>query len=365
MITPEGSIFYRDEYDTIYRINWKTIGSNLDILTITEQPYVWGEDPSGFVRNGIIFRRGIVTAIRQVFRILADGYELVAEGSSQYIDDIQTSFPCEQNPSNNARFNLNNIIQAPTQGLVTSGSGFPSLVFSQPVAWEEALANAVPPTSSSGFPGALSQYDTDPGLPPTQRRLWLVAQDDVVLDNTAVITGIQWVGAYLGYTGTLVENISGFTINFYDSVDAPSLDDIEPNFALGSPDIIAGPTFKSIFVAGSCGEQEIGTTAGGISVYSYFTEIDPMVLLANRKYWISIVPHQDSTESFWINAKAVLGANQSSIHEEQDFLSQPLVRTINSFDLAFDLVGENQSLLSSWGDPALAAPTDLEWLSLS
>lgn len=99
MITESGSIFTKDEYDSFYEVDWETVGGDLDITTVTKIPYIWGEDPEGFVKNGILFRRGMITVQRQIIRILTNGYEIIAEGSSSFEDLIQMNFPCEEGPT--------------------------------------------------------------------------------------------------------------------------------------------------------------------------------------------------------------------------------------------------------------------------
>lgn len=99
MITDNGSIFTQDSYQTQYEVDWETIGGDLDITTITKTPYVWGEEPSGFIKNGILFRRGMISVERQIIRYLPNGYEIIAEGNSQFEDFIQMNFPCEEGPT--------------------------------------------------------------------------------------------------------------------------------------------------------------------------------------------------------------------------------------------------------------------------
>jgi hypothetical protein len=102
-IKPTGNVFFEDEYQQKYEVEWETIGGVLDITTTTFQPYVWGEEAEGFVKNGILFRKGIITIQRQVIDpnpgIEGVTYVIVAEGVSQYEDFIQMNFPCEQGPT--------------------------------------------------------------------------------------------------------------------------------------------------------------------------------------------------------------------------------------------------------------------------
>jgi hypothetical protein len=122
MIAESGNIFTKDEYDQFYDINWETVRGDLDITTVTKTPYVWGEVPSGFIRNGILFRRGIISVQRQIIRVLDNGYEIIAEGASQYEDYIQMNFPCEEGPSDPFAYHVNcGIIDEPILR-VTDGS---------------------------------------------------------------------------------------------------------------------------------------------------------------------------------------------------------------------------------------------------
>lgn len=106
MLKPSGNIFYKDEYDTIYRVEWKTIGGVVDITSIMMQPYVWGKEPKGYVSNGLVFKFGIVTVERQVIKFLDSGYEIVADGVSQYEDYVQVNFPCGVGPVDNFKYHL-------------------------------------------------------------------------------------------------------------------------------------------------------------------------------------------------------------------------------------------------------------------
>jgi hypothetical protein len=121
VVKSEGRIFYQDYTDTIYEVTWSTIGDVIDITTITRNPRLWGHPPEGFVRNGILFRKGIVTVNRQVLRPLASGYEIVAEGSSQYTDYIQMNYPCQEGPRDTFIHHLNYSVTDAIEGQVTDG----------------------------------------------------------------------------------------------------------------------------------------------------------------------------------------------------------------------------------------------------
>lgn len=106
-IASNGHIFYEDEYTQKYEVQWETINGVIDITTIVMQPYVWGQQPEIRIDNGILYRRGIVTIVRQAIEVLSDGYVIIAEGSSQYEEYIQMNYPCEQGPVDNFKYHLN------------------------------------------------------------------------------------------------------------------------------------------------------------------------------------------------------------------------------------------------------------------
>lgn len=105
-ISPAGNIFFQDSYQQFYDVQWETVGDVLDITSTTYQPYVWGQQPEGFIKNGILFRKGIITIHRQVLELFDDGYMIVAEGVSQFEDYIQMNFPCEQGPTDPFKYHL-------------------------------------------------------------------------------------------------------------------------------------------------------------------------------------------------------------------------------------------------------------------
>ena len=121
-MAPSGTIFFQDEYQVIYEASWQTVGGVIDFTSVVRTPFVWGEPPSGHIRNGVLFRRGIVTVERQVLRLVPGGYEVVADGVSQYEDDIQMNFPCQQGPVDRFKYHLNNPLVDDCGGLVSGGA---------------------------------------------------------------------------------------------------------------------------------------------------------------------------------------------------------------------------------------------------
>ncbi len=118
---PSGHIFYKDSYDSIYQVVWMTVGGVIDLTSTVGMPYVWGKIAAGYLKNGVLFKKGIVTVTRQVLRPTSDGYEIVAEGVSQYEDDIQLNFPCQIGPVDNFVYHLDRPIVDETEIVITDG----------------------------------------------------------------------------------------------------------------------------------------------------------------------------------------------------------------------------------------------------
>jgi hypothetical protein len=102
-----GHIFYQDEFEQIYRLDWETINGVIDLTSIVMQPYVWGEPSDGYITNGIRYKRGVITVERQALRVYDGGYEIVASGISQYVDFIQLNFPCQEKPLDTFAYHFN------------------------------------------------------------------------------------------------------------------------------------------------------------------------------------------------------------------------------------------------------------------
>lgn len=102
-----GHVFFEDEYTQKYEVQWTTVNGIIDITTITQQPYVWGQPAEAKIINGVLYRKGIITIHRQAIEIFNDGYAIVAEGTSQYDDYVQMNYKCEQGPMDNFKYHLN------------------------------------------------------------------------------------------------------------------------------------------------------------------------------------------------------------------------------------------------------------------
>lgn len=107
---PNGDIFYKDNYGTIYITNWETVGDIIDITTITKIPYVWGSEDQGYIENRVLYRYGIITVDRLAIKLLDDDYEIIAEGSSQYTDFFQVNFPCSDGPIDSFKYHLDSAV---------------------------------------------------------------------------------------------------------------------------------------------------------------------------------------------------------------------------------------------------------------
>ena len=141
-----GSLFYRDDYDALYEVVWETVqlGGNdvLDFTTIIKQPSVWGEEPQGFIRDRVVFRRGICTTIRQVFESTPSGYNVIAEGMSQIVCVFPTTFNGDDVPQDNFQYHLDSSISDFQENEVTCGPRFsdPDEVDANPIVFSEVTA---------------------------------------------------------------------------------------------------------------------------------------------------------------------------------------------------------------------------------
>lgn len=119
-----GKIFYIDDYDQQYNVEWSTTNNILNIISTVKNPRIWGESESGYVQNGIVYRKGIITVVRQLISITDNGYQILAEGVDQYSDYIRTNFNCTENPTDPFLYHLNNIISENCELAVESGRRF-------------------------------------------------------------------------------------------------------------------------------------------------------------------------------------------------------------------------------------------------
>jgi hypothetical protein len=88
------------------------------------QPYVWGARQDGYVKDGILYRLGIITVIRQIIKVISCGYEIVADGSSQYTDYVQMNYPCGGGPVDTFMHHLDYIVSDNTESRIVDGSNW-------------------------------------------------------------------------------------------------------------------------------------------------------------------------------------------------------------------------------------------------
>lgn len=98
-IGSEGSVRYKDDYGVIHESTWVYVDNIMDIYTVTKLPHVWGEPDTGYVKNGRVYRRGIITTTRQIIRVESDGSPTIrGEGSTQEVGYFQTNVVCGDVP---------------------------------------------------------------------------------------------------------------------------------------------------------------------------------------------------------------------------------------------------------------------------
>jgi phage tail P2-like protein len=90
----EGSYQFIDDYGLIHVGVFETMEDKLDITTQIRDPRVWGEAPTGEVKNWKVFRDGVVTTERQIIQVADFGFVILAEGADQIVQRFQTTFGC-------------------------------------------------------------------------------------------------------------------------------------------------------------------------------------------------------------------------------------------------------------------------------
>lgn len=109
-----GSVFYKDEYGVLYRTVWEKSQAGgvsfFDFTTMISSPRPFSGPSHGYISDKKLFRNGICTIIRQVIRSVSDGYEIVAEGQSQFECYVQYNFSCDDAPSDVFRYHLDDFL---------------------------------------------------------------------------------------------------------------------------------------------------------------------------------------------------------------------------------------------------------------
>lgn len=143
---PSGLIFYKDEYETQYKVVWNTINNVIDMTTYILQPYQYTEPQEGYVNNRIMFRKGIITVTRQAFKPVGSSYEIIAEGSEQYVDFIQINYPCGSGPTDQFKYHFNSSVNDQTHIKITDGSRWadPDDLDDESAVWADLDTNGDP-----------------------------------------------------------------------------------------------------------------------------------------------------------------------------------------------------------------------------
>ena len=141
-----GDIFYEDGYQQLYQVIWETVildGSEaLDFTTIIKQPYVWGEAAQGYIRNKVVYRRGVCTTIRQIFISGSDGYIILAEGMSQIICVFPTTFSGDGVPVDGFEHHVDSVVSDFFEYEITCGPRYsdPEDVDAHPIVFADVDA---------------------------------------------------------------------------------------------------------------------------------------------------------------------------------------------------------------------------------
>ena len=106
--------------------------------------------------------------MRQIIRTLNDGYMIVAEGSSQYIDYIQMNFPCGGGPTDPFKYHCDCVTLDEVECRVTEGPRWadPDEVGDSDAIWGDLNADGSPVVDLTVTGGAelLEWLDVWPSL---------------------------------------------------------------------------------------------------------------------------------------------------------------------------------------------------------
>ncbi len=71
MISPSGSVYYQDDYNLIYQVDWKSYENctDMEISLLTFDPKIPGAQGEILIKNNAIFKQGIITHDRKLIRL--------------------------------------------------------------------------------------------------------------------------------------------------------------------------------------------------------------------------------------------------------------------------------------------------------
>lgn len=99
-VPERGDFVYKDDYGIIYEVEWVVAEDTMDIVVSIKDPRIPGEEAEGYVvqsREGArVFRKGIISIVRQIIKFTDLSYYIDAEGSEVSIGYFQTNVVCNQ-----------------------------------------------------------------------------------------------------------------------------------------------------------------------------------------------------------------------------------------------------------------------------
>lgn len=121
-----GTFRYQDDYGIIYEVTWIFMEDTMDITVITKDPRIPGQEQDGFVKyvNGSyqIFRKGIISTVRQIIKVVDTGAYIDSEGSESEVGFFQTNVSCGENEFDQPfAFGPNCALQDNVEALTTNG----------------------------------------------------------------------------------------------------------------------------------------------------------------------------------------------------------------------------------------------------
>lgn len=126
---PSGTFFYVDPYGVIHDGSFETEGNRIDLTITTKDPRVWGEEPTGYIKDGRVYRKGIITTCRQILELTSSSVNILASGCYQTVDFFQSTFQCgDKRPSDPFAYHCDNAIFDGLEIDLVCGPGWPDVV---------------------------------------------------------------------------------------------------------------------------------------------------------------------------------------------------------------------------------------------
>lgn len=123
---PSGKFFFIDPYGVIHDGSFETYGNRIDITVTTKDPRVWGEAPTGYVKDGRVYRKGTITTCRQIVEVVDKVAHIIASGCEQKIDFFQSTFQCgDQRPADPFAYHCDNAVYDGLEIDLKCGPGWP------------------------------------------------------------------------------------------------------------------------------------------------------------------------------------------------------------------------------------------------